>query len=169
MHIYNCIEIFEAANAWIFFVDTDGIGYSLDNTIQNPLEFTNCTGDFKAVQTNIQSFHALGNRNYTIGYLDSSNTLKYDYKVKGVTLTSEHVSDRMTPNLYQTFLDKHFMKDFDKIYLPQVKNKVDSVDKKSTLTMHTVKFTNNLFVKRYIKPDVPVQTYETFPYGYKEL
>ena len=34
-----------------FFVDTDGIDYYLDNTIQNPLEFTNCTGDFKAVQT----------------------------------------------------------------------------------------------------------------------
>ena len=169
VHIYNCIEILEAANARIFFVDTDGIGYSLDNTIQNPLEFTNCTGDFKAVQTNIQSFHALGNRNYTIGYFDSSNTLKYDYKVKGVTLTSEHVSDSITPNLYQTFLDKHFMKEFDQIYLPQVKNQVDSADKKSTLTMHTVKFTNNLFVKRYIKPDVPVQTYETFPYGYKEL
>ena len=60
------------------------------------------------------------------------------------------------------------MKDFDKIYLPQVKNKVDSVDKKSTLTMHTVKFTNNLFVKRYIKPQLECQTYETFPYGYKE-
>ena len=95
--------------------------------------------------------------------------MSYDYKVKGVTLTSEHVSDSITPNLYQTFLDKHFMKEFDQIYLPQVKNQVDSADKKSTLTMHTVKFTNNLFVKRYIKPDVPVQTYETFPYGYKEL
>ena len=167
VHIYNCIEILEAANARIFFVDTDGIGYSLDNATQNPLIFTNCTGDFKAVQTNIQSFHALGNRNYTIGYLDSSNILKYDYKVKGVTLTSQHVSNCMTPNLYQNFLDKHFMREFDQIYLPQVKRKVDNTNKKSTLSMHTIKFTNNLFVKRYIKPDLEVQTYETFPYGFK--
>ena len=119
------------------------------------------------MQTNIQSFHALGNRNYTIGYLDSSNILKYDYKVKGVTLTSQHVSNCMTPNLYQNFLDKHFMREFDQIYLPQVKRKVDNTNKKSTLSMHTIKFTNNLFVKRDIKPDLEVQTYETFPYGFK--
>ena len=168
VYIYNCIELLEKASARIFFVDTDGIGYSLDKTVKNPLEFSNCTGDFKAVQTNIQSFHALGNRNYTIGHIDSSNNLKYDYKVKGLTLTSEHVSNIMSPNLYQNFIDKHFMQEFDQIYIPQVKKKVDNNNKKSNTKMHIVKFTNNLFVKRYIKPNLAVQTYETFPYGFKE-
>ena len=168
VHIYNCIEQLEAASARIFFVDTDGIGYSLHKSINNPLEFSNCTGDFKPVQTNIQSFHALGNRNYTIGYIDSSNTLKYDYKVKGLTLTSEHVSNLLSPNLYANFLDKHFQSEFDEIYLPQVKNHVNIVDKSSVQKMHPVKFTNNLFVKRYIKPQKEHQTYETFPYGYKK-
>lgn len=168
VYIYNCIEILEKASARIFFVDTDGIGYALNKTIKNPLQFSNCTGDFKAVQNNIVSFHALGNRNYTIGYVDLSNKLKYDYKVKGLTLTSEHVKNIMSPNLYENFLDKHFKKEFDQIYLPQIKNKIDIASKQSKPTMHTVKFTNNLFVKRYIEPNLDQQTYETFPYGYKE-
>lgn len=168
VYIYNCIETLEKASARIFFVDTDGIGYSLDNSINNPLQFSNCTGDFKAVQSNIVSFHALGNRNYTIGYIDSSDVLKYDYKVKGLSLTSEHVRNIMSPNLYENFLDKHFKEEFDQIYLPQVKNKVDMASKQSKATMHTVKFTNNLFVKRYINSNLAQQTYETFPYGYKE-
>ena len=168
VYIYNCIETLEKASARIFFVDTDGIGYSLDKSINNPLQFSNCTGDFKAVQSNIVSFHALGNRNYTIGYIDSSDVLKYDYKVKGLSLTSEHVRNIMSPNLYENFLDKHFKEEFDQIYLPQVKNKVDMASKQSKATMHTVKFTNNLFVKRYINSNVAQQTYETFPYGFKE-
>ena len=60
------------------------------------------------------------------------------------------------------------MKEFGQMYLPQVKKKVDNADKTSRLTLHTFKYTNNLFAKRYVKPDVPVQTYETFPYGYKK-
>ena len=168
VYIYNCIETLEKASARIFFVDTDGIGYSLDKSINNPLQFSNCTGDFKAVQSNIVSFHALGNRNYTIGYIDSSDVLKYDYKVKGLSLTSEHVRNIMSPNLYENFLDKHFKEEFDQIYLPQVKNKVDMASKQSKATMHTVKFTNNLFVKRYINSNAAQQTYETFPYGFKE-
>ena len=168
VYIYNCIETLEKASARIFFVDTDGIGYSLDKSINNPLQFSNCTGDFKAVQSNIVSFHALGNRNYTIGYIDSSDVLKYDYKVKGLSLTSEHVRNIMSPNLYENFLDKHFKEEFDQIYLPQVKNKVDMASKQSKATMHTVKFTNNLFVKRHINSNAAQQTYETFPYGFKE-
>lgn len=120
------------------------------------------------MQSNIVSFHALGNRNYTIGYIDSSDVLKYDYKVKGLSLTSEHVRNIMSPNLYENFLDKHFKEEFDQIYLPQVKNKVDMASKQSKATMHTVKFTNNLFVKRYINSNAAQQTYETFPYGFKE-
>ena len=120
VHIYNCIQQLEHDNvkARIFFVDTDGIGYSLDKATPNPLQFSNCTGDFKAVQTNIQSFHALGNRNYTIGHLDDNNILKYDYKVKGLTLTSEHVSNIMSPNLYVDFLDKRFLSEVMTTYLP---------------------------------------------------
>jgi hypothetical protein len=78
------------------------------------------------------------------------------------------VRNIVSPNLYENFLDKHFKKEFDQIYLPQVKNKVDMASKQSKATMHTVKFTNNLFVKRYINSNVAQQTYETFPYGFKK-
>lgn len=168
VHIYDCIEKLEAVSARIFFVDTDGIGYALNKNIENPLKFSNCTGDFKAVQNNIQSFHSLGNRNYTIGYCDSSNNLKYDYKVKGLTLTSEHSSNILSPELYSDFLDKHFLSDFTEIFIPQVRSFVNVANKKSRQSMHPVKFSNNLFVKRYIDPTLEIQTYETFPYGYQK-
>jgi hypothetical protein len=141
-----------------FFVDTDGIGYSLEKTVPNPLTFSNCTGDFKAVQTNIQSFHALGNRNYTIGYLDTSNTLKFEYKVKGLTLTSEHASNIMSPHLYGDFLANIFVRFYRNLYTSGQK-KVNVIDKQSTTKMHPVKFSNNLFIKRYIKPDLNIQTH----------
>ena len=66
------------------------------------------------------------------------------------------------------FLDKHFLSDFTEIFIPQVRSFVNVANKKSRQSMHPVKFSNNLFVKRYIDPTLEIQTYETFPYGYQK-
>lgn len=106
--IYEHIQTLENKGATIFYVDTDSIFFSLNNTIPIPLKISECLGHFKHVYSNpIKSFHCLGSKNYLISYL-SKNNLEICCKVKGLSLQAKPQNDLNIVNLYDSYLDSFF-------------------------------------------------------------
>lgn len=188
----NVMNKLEAAGATIFFINVDGICYSIPKMAHDPLKMSKKCGDFKNVLgdlSNIQSFYALGNGNYSISFIDENGYLKTITKVKGLSLTSACIQNKVSIDTFQKFINHHYGEQFSRIAklqqqkqykwnksnekasdlsvcLPQLKSTLNKKTKVKQFHLSTFTLRNILFVKRffYVVNDKLV----TFPFGYKK-
>ena len=154
------------AQGIIFAVDTDGLFYCLNKAVPDPLTFSDAVGDFKSVYPEILNFFALGNRNYSLSYKNSDNTIINVIKIKGLSLTSHNLSDSLSTDTYRDYIDSHFENQYKNIYLPQLRQTVNKETKEPEDKMQKYNFSNDLFLKRFVCDEKP-PTYVTYPYGFK--
>ena len=167
--MYDFMTEIENCGGKVYSIDTDGLFYSLPKDISDPLPFSNACGDFKLmfeVDDEILGYYALGPRNYSILYKSVGDVIKSKVVVKGLSLQSYELANLIDAHTFETFLEDHFNKKFNKISIPQKKQYIDYEKKifASRLQMYT--FENDLYVKRYF-PKKPDKCYSNYPYGFK--
>jgi hypothetical protein len=166
--IYEKSEEIEKVNGIVLSMDTDSIFFALPPGTNDPLIYSHAFGDFKTVlgdESQIESFYSLGPRNYSVTYKDLNGTEQHLLKVKGLSTKSSNNCDTISSDLYQNFIEKTFKSEVDKIYIPQMRKKVEKQTKKFHEILTYFNFGNEIHAKRFIvKKKV---NYVTFPYGYK--
>jgi len=164
--IYDHLIEVKKANGKVFAVDTDSLFFSLDSQVKNPLKISDCFGEFKNVISpeNIIGFTSLGPRNYNIHFEDSQGQIKNVLKVKGVSLKSHVLGSSISQEKYLDFVDSYFKEQYKSIVIPQVRMLKAKVNK-PVQTLRPFSFTNDLYIKRYVKD--ASGCYQTYPYGYK--
>lgn len=166
--LHDYIKVLQECNAKIFAVDTDSIFYAINKDTVDPLPYSDCVGDFKAVipmDCEILSYHSLGCRNYSILYRKPSGILETLIKVKGLSLNHSHFNHSLNVQTYADFIDSHFQAEYRSILIPQIRHRTDKKTLKKTGHLQKYEFRNDLFMKRYV--DVKKQMYVTYPYGFK--
>ena len=165
--IYEKMELIESVGGIIIGVDTDAISYALPPGVTDVLCYSDAFGDFKHVlgsQSEILSFYSLGPRNYSITY-DENNVEKHVIKVKGLCTTSVNTANMLSNNTYTEFLEKRFKNEFQSIYLPQMRKKLDKQNKLFYDILTHFEFGNEIHTKRYVQENDHL--FITHPYGFK--
>jgi hypothetical protein len=162
----NMMKLF-SQNIKIYAIDTDSIFFELESNCLNPLKFDITPGSFKPVinpKYEIVNFYSLGNRNYSVIYKDEKGQLKSLIKCKGLSFKSAELSNKVSPVLYEEFLQAYFRDELKSIKLEQLrkittkKNYLTKIERKTVFT-----FTNNLALKRIVNDDG-----STLPFGFKQ-
>jgi hypothetical protein len=168
--VYEQAESIEAVNGVILSVDTDSILFALPPGVSDPLKYGPEFGSFKNVLgegTEIHKFYSLGSRNYALGFKDSKGCEQSLVKIKGLSLSSENNSTMIDIDTYGDLVEKRFNDEFENIYLPQMRKKIDKQKKTFSNVLTKFDFTNELQVKRYCIANDKSRT--TYAYGYKFL
>ena len=166
-YIYDKMELIKSVGGIIIGVDTDAISYALPPGVSDILCYSDAFGDFKHVlgeQSKITSFYSLGPRNYSITYCEN-NVEKHLIKVKGLCTTSVNTDNMLSPTTYSDFLEKRFQNQFDSIYVPQMRKKIDKQHKHFFEILTHFEFGNEIHTKRYVKDCDTL--FVTYPYGFK--
>ena len=165
--IHDYIRLLQSAGISVYAVDTDCLFYSVPENVQDPLKFTDSIGDFKSVipkNCEVMSYHSLGCRNYSLLYKDANEKLHTITKVKGLSLTSSHLTHLINHQTYENYIEKHFQSEYESLILPQIRNITSKPSFHVTPQLKTFEFKNDLFLKRYVKKhDLD---YKTYPYGF---
>jgi hypothetical protein len=150
----------------IFYFDTDSIVYSLKKKTDNPLPMSPAIGHFKHVYPpkKIQSFYALGPRNYSISYLNSDNELCSIVKIKGLSLKSLYNKNIIDNNTYKIFIESNFNQNYKCLFLNQTKKTTEKNTKKVNYKLTPYLFNNVFTIKRYVPSENP--HYKTYPFGF---
>ena len=162
----NYILSLKKVDSKIFYYDTDSIVYSLKKNCDNPLPMSQAVGHFKHVYPpkKIQSFYALGPRNYSISYLNSNNELCSIVKVKGLSLKSLSNKNIIDNNTYKTFIESNFNQNYECLLLNQTKKITEKRTKKAQYKLTSYTFNNVFTIKRYVPSANPL--YKTYPFGF---
>lgn len=164
--LYEQMTQIQKAKGLIFSVDTDAIVYSLPKNVQNPLNFSNFTGDFKSLlpqNSTVISYYSLGNRNYCVTYHDHETKKNcMVLKTKGLCLKSRFVENLLTPELFQSYILNSFKSEFNSMKVEQSKRKTTKPFGLQETEMTHFTFSNDIFVKRVLCPD-----FTSKPFGYK--
>lgn len=165
IYLYEKIELLRSQNISVLAADTDSIIYELEEGQADPLKFSFLPGDFKNVLPNctILSYNSLGPRNYSILYKDENGILKSVIKCKGLCLTSHQLSNELTPDIYEQFVNSYFEKERNEIRFTQFRKATLKPFYKKELKLSHYTFKNELYVKRY-----SVNATTTVPFGYKK-
>ncbi len=152
------------ANGCLFYVDTDCIFFSLPKNCVNPLPVSDAVGHFKEIYTEIDSFFALGPKNYVIKYKENNN-LKTITKIRGISLSSSLLENEITSNLFENYM-KQFLNDsiVDK-QVNQIRTKRFKANNYVETNLELLTFRNDVNAKRLIVKDDPKLS--TVPYGYQ--
>ena len=109
--IFDYIRLLQSVGIRVYAVDTDCLFYSVPKNVKDPLKFRDSIGDFKSVipkNCELLSYHLLGCRNYSMLYKDCEAKLHTITKVKGLSLTSSHMSQLIDHQTYERYIEKHF-------------------------------------------------------------
>ncbi len=165
--IFDYIRLLQSVGICVYAVDTDCLFYSVPKNVKDPLKFSDSIGDFKSVipkNCEVLSYHSLGCRNYSILYKDCEAKLHTITKVKGLSLTSSHMSQLIDHQTYERYIEKHFQSEYQSLVVPQIRNIASKPSFNVTPKLRTFEFKNDLFLKRYVKKhDLD---YKTYPYGF---
>jgi len=154
--------------AKIFQIETDSIMYSIPKNVIDPLPYSDLIGDFKHVvpeNCDIQSFFALGNKNYSILYKDENEKVKTILKVKGLSLKSSHINHPISNEIYNDYIESHFKNEVKNVVIPQLRTFKGKTNAFNETRFRTFEFKNDLYLKRYVKQENTTD-YVTLPYGY---
>jgi hypothetical protein len=172
--IYDYLMSIEKAGGVVYSVDVDGLFYSLPLSVQDPLPYSNVCGHFKNMfheNAEILAYYCLGTRNYSILYKDQDQNLKTIVKVKGLSLSSHCLDQKINANTYKNFIKSHFENEVQQIIIPQEKYCIDPNTKQMIKKFQNFTFQNELYIKRY----VPVSycqnkdyRIKTLPFGFKK-
>jgi hypothetical protein len=162
----NYILSLKKVDSKILYYDTDSIVFSLKKNTVNPLPMSPAIGHFKHVYPpqKIQSFYALGPRNYSISYLNSNNELCSIVKVKGLSLTSLNNKNIIDNNTYKKFIESNFNQNYECLLLNQIKKKTDKKTRKVSYESTSYSFSNVFTMKRHVPSENPL--YKTYPFGF---
>lgn len=155
--------------AKIFQLETDCIMYSIPRNVIDPLPYSDLVGEFKnvvPVDCDIKSFFALGNKNYSVLYQEPNGSLKTILKVKGLSLTSSHITHPLTAKKFNQYIDSHFEAELKSHVIPQVRKFKSKSSVFNEPRFTTFEFKNDLYLKRYVKNIEG--DYLTLPYGFCE-
>lgn len=164
--LHQKLKLLLANGAKIFYCDTDAIAYSLKSDQIDPLEFGPFPGQFKSVIESgkkVVNFNALGNKNYTLLCKDSLDQLETITKCKGLSLSSCHLENQLSREIYESSIQDHFKKEVKSIHCLQVRHTTKKGTLEKSKRIVDYEFRNNLYMRRFIKPDCA----HTFPYGFK--
>jgi len=165
--IYDLANQLETIGCDILSIDTDSICFKHPKNLNLPVKFSPAFGHFKHCldeRFDIKAYYSLGVRSYLILYNDENGCEKYLTKIKGLSLGSHNVMEKITPDLFQNFIDSHFKKEVESIYIPQCRSQLNKQTKTFRQIMSTHEFTNEIHCRRFIIPSD--QTFTTYPYGY---
>ncbi|MDP2788901.1 MAG: hypothetical protein Q8O46_02510 [bacterium] len=152
----------------LFSCKTDSIIYALPSGVPDVLTYSPAFGDFKKVlgeDTSIESFYSLAPRNYSIVYKAKDGSSGHHIKVKGLSLASDNCSPKLSSDVYTELLEKRLRNEYDSVFLPQLRKKVDKQTKKYDEVLTHFNFGNEIHCKRFVCQNDPL--YETYPFGYK--
>jgi len=164
--MYNYIETLTKDMCSVMYVDTDSLLFSGPPGYKPPFDITPAFGDFKPVlgaTAVIKKFYSLGCKNYCILYSDKGK-LSYITKIKGLSVYSHNLTNKISPETYEKFLKAHFEDQVINEYIPQSRCKIEKQTRTFKQIMLTQKFTNELHLKSFILKKT--HSYKTFPYGY---
>jgi len=164
--MYEHIKKLSADNCTVIYCDTDSLLFSASPHYKLPFDVTPAFGDFKPVLGStavIKKFYSLGCKNYCLLYTESGK-LSYVTKIKGLSVNSHNLTDKVTPEIYETFIKAHFEDRVLHEYIPQSRCKIEKQTRTFKQIMLTQQFTNTLHLKRFILKKQ--RNYVTYPYGY---
>ncbi len=162
---YKQIQKVLESKAKLFYIDTDGIFFSLPECSKNPLEISDATGDFKHVYEHVSSFHCLGPKNYIVCYIHNGET-KTTTKVRGLNLDAPLLENILNQNTYRNYLLSFLKKETKNVKIPQIRTRYQKKKPFSRkTTLETVTFSNVINSCRFLKPKSPILT--TLPYGFE--
>jgi hypothetical protein len=149
----------------LYQTDTDSICFSLPKNHSIPLLVSHCIGHFKnEIDGEIESFHSLGSKNYSIVY-KKNNMFFAITKIRGLSLKSSVNQNLINDEVFDDFLIQFKNSNACKKKISQSRFKRL---KNNRFQVHPhieqITFSNDVSNKRYV--DFSVPNYVTFPYGY---
>ena len=169
IEMYNFMTEIEKSLGKIYSVDTDGLFYSLPKNVLDPLPFSNLCGHFKSMlkpNQVVRSYVSLGPRNYSL-LLSDGHEIENVIKVRGLSLSSHHLSEQLSVEVYSDFLEAQMKNITKKIIIPQEKFLINYEKGLHFKRHQNYSFHNDLFIKRFVKK-VSGPSIETNPYGFKK-
>ena len=155
-------------NATLLYHDCDSIIFSIKNSTPSPLAYGYSFGQYKlelGEGSEAKAFYALGKKNYSITYKDSSDKTRNLTRISGLSLTSNATSDAITPDVFSQFL-KSFVKNEKKfLQVPQVRKIKNKKNNKPKKIIQQVTLDNCLTVCRIVDYSSP--NLVTYPYGFQ--
>lgn len=164
--MYNYIQTLTKENCSVIYVDTDSLLFTGPADYKLPFDTTSAFGDFKPVLGStavIKKFYSLGCKNYCILYNDMGK-LSYVTKIKGLSVNSHNLTDKISPETYENFIKAHFEDKVMNEYVPQSRCKLEKQTRTFKQIMLTQKFSNELHLKRFILKKT--RSFVTYPFGY---
>jgi hypothetical protein len=164
--MYQYIQKLSSDGCDVIYIDTDSLLFSGPNDYQLPFAVTPAFGDFKPVlgsTAEIKTFYSLGCKNYCILFSEQGK-LSYVTKIKGLSVNSHNLTDKISPKMYETFIKAHFEDRVIHEFIPQSRCKLEKQTRTFKQLMMTQKFSNELHLKRYILKKT--KSYRTFPFGF---
>ncbi len=152
------------ANGSVFYVDTDCIFFSLPKNCVNPLPISDAVGHFKEVYPNINSFYALGPKNYVIRY-EQNNKSKTVTKIRGFSLSSFYLQNEVTSNTFENYMSQFLSNTIEEKQVNQMRTKRFKSDNSIVTNLELFTFRNDISSKRLILKEDPKLS--TVPYGYQ--
>ena len=131
--IYDHMMRIEQCGGVIYSVDVDGIFFSLDESIPDPLTYSNICGDFKKMvddKSEIVGFYCLGSRNYSLLLQDGDKKLHSVVKIKGLSLSSHALENVLSAGSYKKSIGQYFENEVENIVIPKERFCIDRQTKK---------------------------------------
>jgi G:T-mismatch repair DNA endonuclease (very short patch repair protein) len=164
MTIYNYLKDVVNANGSVYYIDTDCIFFSLPKHCINPLPISDAVGHFKEVYSNIESFYALGPKNYVVSFKEHK-VLKRITKIRGISLSSFYLQNEVTTKTFDSFMNTFLSNIMKEKQINQIRSKRFKSSNLITTNLELVTFSNDISSKRLILKDDPKLS--TIPYGYQ--
>lgn len=151
----------------IFYTDCDSIYFSIPkNTNLDFIPISDSVGHFKHVfPGQITSFYSLGPKSYVISYRTKDKVIKSITKLKGICLTSHYSENEIDSTLFNIFMTDMLKNEITKLEIPQVRSKHQHKAIKTSYSLESISFSNQISKRRMIASNCKYLT--TFPYGYK--
>ncbi len=164
MVIYEYLLQVVNSSGSLYYVDTDCIFFSLPKNSVNPLPISDAVGHFKEVYSNIESFYALGPKNYVVRYKENGN-LKTVTKIRGISLASFYLQNEITSTTFQNYMAKFLSNTIEEKQVNQVRTKRFKSDNSISTNLELFTFCNDVSSKRLVLKEDPKLS--TVPYGYQ--
>lgn len=165
--MYNIITQLLLDGCDLLSVDTDALCFAHVPNYKYPFTISDAFGHFKHVcgmNAKIKAFYSLGVRNYIVIYEDLNGMENYVCKMKGLSLQSVNCAPLLKPSSFIDFVEKHFTKEIDHLFIPQMRCKIDKQTKSYKQMLLKYDFTNEIHIKRFLRKN----SFETLPYGFSE-
>jgi G:T-mismatch repair DNA endonuclease (very short patch repair protein) len=165
MVIYKYLTDVVNANGFVYYIDTDCIFFSLPKHCVNPLPISDAVGHFKEVYSNIESFYALGPKNYVVSFKEN-NVVKSITKIRGISLSSFHLLNEVTTKDFDDFMNTFLNNVMKEKQINQIRSKRFKSSNLIKTNLELLTFSNDISSKRLIVKDHCKLS--TVPYGYQQ-